>query len=1069
MKNTHIFLNSKSKSKILLEQLLHSPSIWRSNPVRAIQLNPVELRTFSCFMQDSASCDFSSFTSFTSSFTDAPIVASNVATTMNQLDSQEPKINSLLNSHAHSLLAINCQSLLKNIDLLRLAVRKLPTQFICVNEIWSAQASSSLIDKYNEPIFRHRSTNSGYGGVGIYVQNGTDFSPNKTVNDLKLKIIEHISIDANIDNSSVTIVSIYRKPNTSIPQTIHDINDLLSCLTRLNHRFVIAGDMNIDLANDSSVKNQYLDTIDTFHCFQSVQTFSRITSNTATIIDHVISNFPLIKSCTSQQNVSDHLGVVSVWKSKIRKRSNRSENNDNQCTAKKVVDIEKTSENFNNIDWSIWHETHKDKNVDIRYDEFMKIINNNLVFKKKKSKKKVPELPWYSKQLLNEREAVVGLKKIFAKNRSIDNENAYKNAHRQYKQNMYLSKNHYFETKLKEAGTNSRLIWATINLGLQRSKKSAMYPSKMTHNGLEYNTKESIAELFSGFFKDSAYNLSKTITSNKNHLDFLNLVPSCKAKMKFQPTTEIKTLQLMKSLKPKSSSGYDYLSSKLVKKAAFNLCVPITSIINQSFAEQKVPDNLKVSKLQPIYKSDNSSLPQNWRPINQLSILSKLTEMTANEQIQSHFESNEIISNHQFGFRKGNSCLHPLFLTRHFLEMSKNQNQYSILISIDLKSAFDMLDSTNILLDKYRHYGLDSSSINWLKSFFSDRRHFVSWQNTNSEMKNLHNLSVVQGSNLGPAAFNAFINDIQSISKFCCIQYADDSQLLLSNKNLNQLISDANHELKTILDFMESNKLLVSKSKTNYMIIPPRPRETVPNTVIKLGSETIKQVTESKFLGLAWDDRLKFSTQISNVKKKLKSAIGALLMVKKSFNYRSKMAIYNGLFQSHIDYAFLIWGDKLSKKQLIEFTTLQKKALRIIFNARFNSHTNLMFALSGITPIENLYQKNALLFMKKAQLGKQPKVFRDILEFSSDSRLRSNSANKAHISRHLKNGNLVYNLYREWNNCHSQFRNSRNEHHLKKLLKNDFIEKSAKNTCKKRQCYMCIADRNLDLKSYMIK
>ena len=154
-----------------------------------------------------------------------------------------------------------------------------------------------------------------------------------------------------------------------------------------------------------------------------------------------------------------------------------------------------------------------------------------------------------------------------------------------------------------------------------------------------------------------------------------------------------------------------------------------------------------------------------------------------------------------------------------------------------------MLDSTNILLDKYRHYGLDSSSINWLKSFFSDRRHLVSWQNTNSEMKNLHNLSVVQGSNLGPAAFNAFINDIQSISKFCCIQYADDSQLLLSNKNLNQLISDANHELKTILDFMESNKLLVSKSKTNYIIIPPRPRETVPNTVIKLGSETIKQVT----------------------------------------------------------------------------------------------------------------------------------------------------------------------------------------------------------------------------------
>ena len=380
-----------------------------------------------------------------------------------------------------------------------------------------------------------------------------------------------------------------------------------------------------------------------------------------------------------------------------------------------------------------------------------------------------------------------------------------------------------------------------------------------------------------------------------------------------------------------------------------------------------------------------------------------------------------------------------------------------------------MLDSSNILLDKYHHYGFDTSTTNWLKSFFSDRKHYVSWQTTNSKMKNLHNLSVVQGSNLGPGAFNCFVNDIQSISKFCCVQYADDSQLLMSNENLDQLILEANTELKIILDYMESNKLLISKTKTNYMIIPPKPRETIPETIVMLGSECITQVSECKFLGVIFDDRLKFTTQINNVKKRLRSAIGALLSVKKTFNFRAKMAIYNGLFDSYLNYAFLIWGDKLSKTKLSEFQILQKKALRIIFNARFNSHTNEMFALSGITPIENMYQKNALIFMKKTQLDKQPKVFKDIIDFSSDSRLRSNTANKIHLSKNLKKGNIIYNFYKAWNDCDQKFRSSRNEYHLKDLLKNDMIEMMSKRNCKVKRCYMCSKDKHLDHKSYINK
>ena len=81
---------------------------------------------------------------------------------------------------------------------------ELSTEFICVNEIWSAQTISSTIENYYEPIFKHRTTNQA-GGVGIYVRNGITFRPNLLVNQVKCKVIEHTSIDAKIDKPAEVV------------------------------------------------------------------------------------------------------------------------------------------------------------------------------------------------------------------------------------------------------------------------------------------------------------------------------------------------------------------------------------------------------------------------------------------------------------------------------------------------------------------------------------------------------------------------------------------------------------------------------------------------------------------------------------------------------------------------------------------------------------------------------------------------------------------------------------------------------------------------------------------------
>ena len=139
----------------------------------------------------------------------------------------------------------------------------------------------------------------------------------------------------------------------------------------------------------------------------------------------------------------------------------------------------------------------------------------------------------------------------------------------------------------------------------------------------------------------------------------------------------------------------------------------------------------------------------------------------------------------------------------------------------------------------------------------------------------------------------------------------------------------------------------------------------IGETELFMGNEKMKKVDTLKFLGIEIDESLKFDKQIEKVKSKLRSGIGALIRVKHSLNYRSKYLIYMGLIKSHLDYCFVAWGDKISIGQMKELSILQKRAVRLLFSAKYNAHTAPLFSLSGITPVDEMFKKESLIFLSK--------------------------------------------------------------------------------------------------------
>ena len=107
------------------------------------------------------------------------------------------------------------------------------------------------------------------------------------------------------------------------------------------------------------------------------------------------------------------------------------------------------------------------------------------------------------------------------------------------------------------------------------------------------------------------------------------------------------------------------------------------------------------------------------------------------------------------------------------------------LLLLDLKKAFDTVKHKT-LLTKLEHYGIHGPTVDLFASFLTIRYQYVSLENHHSNLKKL-NYGVPQGSVLGPLVFNIYINDLSTSVSYTPRLFADDTCLIVEDKNINDL------------------------------------------------------------------------------------------------------------------------------------------------------------------------------------------------------------------------------------------------------------------------------------------
>ena len=132
---------------------------------------------------------------------------------------------------------------------------------------------------------------------------------------------------------------------------------------------------------------------------------------------------------------------------------------------------------------------------------------------------------------------------------------------------------------------------------------------------------------------------------------------------------------------------------------------------------------------------------------------------------------------------------------------------------------------------------------------------------------------VLQGSCLGPLLFLIYINDISNTSnegEF--ILFADDTNIFVRGQTALLAFKTANEILRKVNDYMYVNKLHINMEKCCFIHFKPgntnKEYTVTAEFDVKIGDEIIKQVSETKFLGITIDNKLSWDTHINKLSKK---------------------------------------------------------------------------------------------------------------------------------------------------------------------------------------------------------
>ena len=404
--------------------------------------------------------------------------------------------------------------------------------------------------------------------------------------------------------------------------------------------------------------------------------------------------------------------------------------------------------------------------------------------------------------------------------------------------------------------------------------------------------------------------------------------------------------------------------------------------VNMSITNAMFPQTEKLACIKPAYKGkgDKDEL-SSYRPISNLSYLSKIIEIVVNEQIWKHLQETNIIPENQSAYRENHSTETTICATMNDMIEITNSEKCGILVMLDLSAAFDTVNH-NDLLDDLKYIGVGGEAHKWFESYLQNRTVAIIVSNCRSGTGNLTK-GVPQGSILGPTLFNIYTIELSWILKKHDVKfklYADDTQFYFAVTSAEEAKNKIETILNDVRNWMIKKKLKLNEDKTECMLFGTA--NALKNYEhfheIQIGTSTVKIVNVVKDLGIDIDNKLSMKNQVLKTVKVCNHHIRNISFIRKYLNQNTLKTLINSHVMSRLDYCNSIYYG-LPNYQLKKLQNVQNRAARLIKGTRLSDRITPVLIDLHWLPVKARIEYKICLLVFKALLNHQPAYIKECL------------------------------------------------------------------------------------------
>ena len=840
--------------------------------------------------------------------------------------------------------------------------------------------------------------------MGILVKN-CYASKAKLINvNYNLNQPENIFVEIEVNKLKILFGVLYKSPSVRYG-VFNEIFETLAFLTTKYDHCVLSGDFNIDLLKKDSPACKFFHTniIEPLSLTQTVNSPTRITNETCTLIDLILVNSPHNVKFTGTADISgisDHKLVYCSYalkKVKIKPRIVKRRDLRNFANTKFIDDM--SNANWSSIEGlaeqDLEEATLKFGNI------FSKILNNNAPFREIKVINPVSS-SCFSDDLIflmdlrdKYKHKWNDIKRHNVANKLIDNVND------KFYYNRFKELKNLVNHRLRKAKFDD------FNLKINNKIKQ----SKNFHFNLkESNVVNSKKSKMGGCHIDPNI-LNKNFAKNNNsHVCDRNIEKMVRkinrnsriANFEFQEVGINEIIETTKSLKS-NACGIDEISAFFIKLSITATAKIFAEIVNASLKTGRFPSSWKKARIKPIPKITEPISASDFRPISLLIAFSKILEKIVAKQMKTYLISNGLLDKFQSAYRQKHSTSTALIDITDNIYKALDNSEITILVLLDYSKAFDCANH-KLILAKLKAMGFKNTALEWIDSYLSNRSQQVVTDKGESSWIELVN-GVPQGSILGPLLFTILVSDIAKNIRFSKYHlYADDTQIYISGKpcNIMNLIHKINRDLESISEFSINNCLKLNEGKSVYIVIGSKNALAKLNDVnlppVIINNKPIVREKVVKNLGVLLDENLSWDSEInkciSNGYFKLKQAY----RFKNFLTVDSKKLIVQSYILSQFNYSSIILQN-ITKTQIDKLQKFQNCCVRFILNLRKFDHISHCYVQLKMLKMSDSRMLQSLTLMHKICTGMAPQYLSEKIVLQGQ--------HHRHLTRNRNNLNIA--------------------------------------------------------------